>query len=103
MYSIQAYYDGQAGPSHGIDNPNVLFEVPTGSVIVSASGTTRLQNPNYMESIKFTTSDGQMHGPFGNNIGTPWTADEGEGCSLAFLKGRSGWFVDQLSLCWRCK
>ena len=58
------------------------------------------QYKNYMESIQFVTSDGQVHGPFGksatgghsfkivlgNTGGTPWTADEGEGCTLDFLK-----------------
>merc|ERR1719500_256264 len=103
MNSIQAYYDGQPGPSHGYGTAGdeILFEVPTGSVIVSASGTTMPQNKNFMESIQFVTSDGQVHGPFGNTGGTPWTADEGEGCTLDFLKGRSGSLVDQLSLCWR--
>ena len=32
---------------------------------VWSQGTTTPQNKNYMQSIKFTTSDGQMHGPFG--------------------------------------
>ena len=100
----QAYYDGQPGPSYGYGTAGdeILFEVPTGSVIVSASvcfhkgrlfnqhcytsgkdqpnlkyihigilsknwsqGTTIPQNRNFMESIKFVTSDGQVHGPFG--------------------------------------
>ena len=40
---FQAYYNGQAGPRRGTDEwwpkdgKEVLFEVPTGSVIVSAS------------------------------------------------------------------
>ena len=32
---------------------------------VWSQGTTMPQSRNYIQSIKFTTSDGQMHGPFG--------------------------------------
>merc|ERR1711953_1341398 len=99
---IQAHYDGEAGPIHGgKDGPgsDFVFTVPEGTEIVAASGTIS-ERWGYVESINFTTSDGEVHGPFGYNSGEAWTREGGEGHTLGFLKGISGDALDMLSLCW---
>jgi hypothetical protein len=99
---IQAYYGGKAGPIHGGrggPGRNFVFTVPEGTEIVAVSGTVSARW-GYVASIKFTTSDGKVHGPFGYNSGKAWRREGGKGRTLAFLKGVSGDALDMLSLCW---
>ena len=39
----------------------------------------------------------------GYDSGLVWRSNEGKGCTLAFLEGRRGDALDQLSFCWACK
>jgi len=100
---IQASYDGQEGPLHGGKfgpGSDFSFTVPEGTEIVAASGTVS-ERWGYVASIKFTTSDGKVYGPYGHTSGKAWTMEGGNGYSLAFLKGISGDALNQLSLCWQ--
>jgi len=100
---IQAYYDGEAGPVHGGERgpgSDFSFTVPEGTEIVAASGTVS-ERWGYVASIKFTTSDGKVFGPYGHTSGKAWTSEGGNGYALAFLKGISGDALNQLSLCWQ--
>ena len=45
----------------------------------------------------------ESHFLSGYDSGLVWRSNEGKGCTLAFLEGRRGDALDQLSFCWACK
>ena len=99
LFLISRYGDTW-GEWHGGDGGELhTFELNPGATINVVKG----HQGTYIDTIEFISSDDLVYGPYGPYGAQPPAFVSAQPvCKLAYLSGRSGWYVDSLTLHYKC-
>ena len=91
-------YNNTWGDWHGGTGGSLFsFE----SMVIGANGVETYGN-SQVDGLVFRGKDGTNYGPYGETYGTFWGTDIPSGCSVQYISGRSGWFLDAISFHHNC-
>lgn len=102
--AIQLTYGNKLGGHHGGKGGSLKkFNLATGENIIKVQISYDKGNNKYVRRLYFETNKGRKFGPHGNKGSETRTVTAPrDGCSLSYISGKAGRYVNSLSFIWCC-
>ena len=95
-------YNNTWGDWHGSGSDSRLGGLASfETVVIGANGVEKSGN-RQVDGLVFKGIDGTNYGPYGGTSGTFWETDIPSGCSVQYISGQSGRFLDAISFHHNC-